>query len=179
MYYFCCMFSYWFLNLSSFFWDFPFVAQFEYYYSVFQIADVPSASSNLLFFIYFIVVFNSDWLFFILSLCWSSLSLYTLSSSLVGIFITIIMNSLSGRFLNSILFTSFSDVLSCSFVWRVVLCLSFYFIFLVSLFLWNRQNSYLSQFGEMAYCKNMPWVGFGWLAGAQVGTFQGILGCCV
>ena len=45
--------------------------------------------------------------------------------SLVSIVLTITFNSLSGRLLISILFSSFSEVLSCSFNWNI------FFVFLV------------------------------------------------
>lgn len=52
---------------------------------------------------------------------------FSLSSSIllssVSSFMSIYLNSLSGRLLLSIQFSSFPGILSCSFVWKVFLCL--------------------------------------------------------
>ena len=67
---------------------------------------------------------------------------FTPSSESVSIFMIITLNSLFGKFLITISCCSFSDVLSCSFVWNVFLCL---FILPNSLFICIMYINYVSQ----------------------------------
>ena len=89
-----------------------------------------SASSNLLFVpssIFFISAFvflHSDWFFYIFSMSLLMFSMYSsiLLLSLMSIFMTMILDSLSEGLLISIWLSSFPEV-SFSFVWNIFLCL--------------------------------------------------------
>ena len=89
-----------------------------------------SASSNLLFvpssifFISAVVFLHSDWFFYIFSMSLFMFSVYSsiLLLSLMGIFMTVILDSLSEGLLISIWLSSFPEV-SFSFVWNIFLCL--------------------------------------------------------
>ncbi|KAF6293094.1 hypothetical protein mRhiFer1_009010 [Rhinolophus ferrumequinum] len=84
-----------------------------------------SASSSLLvipssaLFISVIVFFTSEWFFFMVSMSFFffmlAISLLNYSLRSLSILITIVLNSVSGRLLASILFSSFCGVFSCSF----------------------------------------------------------------
>ena len=58
-----------------------------------------------------------------LSLSYSSHCVHPSSLVFVSIFMTITLNSLSGRLLISISLGSFSKVLACFFIWNIFLCL--------------------------------------------------------
>ena len=72
-----------------------------------------------------IVFFSIDWFFFMFSPFLLRFSLCSFISllSLASIFMNITLNSLSGRSLITILFSSFSEALSCCIVWNIFLCL--------------------------------------------------------
>nr|KAF6506230.1 hypothetical protein HJG63_008017 [Rousettus aegyptiacus] len=127
------------LALSSFFWIFFLVAVligcFLLVYLL--IADLIPASSTLrlsppkVVFISDTTFFISDWFFFMFSISTFmfsisslkfSLSSSTLLLSSLSILITSVLNSASGRLLLSILLSSFSGALFCSFNGDVFLC---------------------------------------------------------
>ena len=126
-----------------------------------------SVSSNLLlnsssiFFISVIVLFSSDLFYlYFLVLCWSSNCVPLLFSfSSVRIFMIIILNSLSGKFLISVslgFFLEFYLSLSFFVIWNIFLCL-----FLFCDFLWclyeSRWNSNLSQFRRCVFLWEHPY----------------------
>ena len=96
-------------------------------------------SSVFYYFSYCIFQFCLVLFIFSISLLEFSLSSSILPPSLVSIFITITLNSLSGKLLISILFSSFSQVLSCSFIQKVFVS-SFYLTLCI------RFISHISQF---------------------------------
>lgn len=94
------------------------------------------------------VFFSSDGFFYIfLSLLTFSLRSSILLPSSGSIFITVTVNF--GKWRISVLFSSFSEVLFCFFIWKVLilfcfaLFLSFYFASLLTLFLRVRYISYI------------------------------------
>lgn len=117
-----------------------------------------SASSNLLipssiFFISFVLFLISDWFFFRFSLCLSPLL-----SSLVGIFITIALNSL-------IFFIQFFP--KAFFIWSIFPSLFILFDFLCFV-LWINRKGYLSQSWRIGLGKTAHAWWF-WLVGALPG----------
>lgn len=95
------------------------------------------------------------WLLFIF---YDSLLNFTLCSSilllsLLGIIMIITFYSLSGRLLFSTLLNSFSEVLSCSFMWDVFFCC---LILHNSLFLCGGRSFMFISLGEVALCKRHP-----------------------
>ena len=135
----------------------------EFQCPVFQITAFFSASSGLLlnpssiFFSSVTILFVSPvWYILIFSLSLLKFSLFIHSSPKFGdhsnIFITIDLNSLSGKLLLFVSRRLFSGVLSCSFVWNIFLC---FLILLDSLclLLHDKWNSSLSCLEGVTPCR--------------------------
>lgn len=132
------------LNLSSFFFFFSFLLLW---------LDVFSCPLSLLNFLLHLVscwtplvyysvqiLFSSLWFLFgiflhILFLCWDSHFVYVVPLSSVSICRAVLLNSLSGKWLISNSLQSFSEILSCSFIWNIFFYLFILFFFFLLSFL--------------------------------------------
>ena len=90
---------------------------------------------------------NTDWFFFYSFYLFAEVLtefIHSTPECCNHLYNTITLNSLSGKFLISVSFSSFSEVLSYSFIWKVFLCLLILLYFL-RLFLYIIYISYVSQ----------------------------------
>ena len=83
------------------------------------------------------------------------ISLLKFSLSFLSILISGVVNFASGRLLAFILFSSFSVVLSCSFIWYMFLCVSFWLPPCVYFYVLGKAALSLS-LGRMVLCSRCP-----------------------